>query len=106
MRRVEEVVVFTGEEALTIGLPLFLMHPAIENLDGKGIAQMYQATQVYASLIESNREGLSHISDEYLNRVKRGAGVLEDLIIDLNGERIGGLIIQQTLKTILEANGK
>ena len=52
MKQIEEVVVFTGEEALNIGLPLFLMHPAIEMLDGKGIAQMYQATLVYASLIE------------------------------------------------------
>lgn len=106
MKQIEEVVVFTGEEAVTIGLPLFLMHPVIETLDGKGIAQMYQATLVFASLIESKREELDHITEEYLSKVKRGASVLEDMIMDLYGERVGGLIVQQALKTILEANGK
>lgn len=102
--RIEEVIVFNGEVAVRIGVPFFLDHPEIQHLDGKGIVQMYQATQVYASLIESKREEVQHISPEYRGQVKRGAAVLEGLITDLYGKATGELIIHQTLKTILDSD--
>jgi hypothetical protein len=81
----EKVLIFDGKDLHEIGAEYFFQHPVIIDLNKKEVFSMYQHTMIFNGAIEQD--------DESKSKMTRGSDILEQMVLDMNGDREGGKLI-------------
>lgn len=84
----ENVIIFDGKDLHEIGASYFFQHPIISNMEKEEVNDVYKNT-LYL------HHTCTDLDEKSKYRMMRGAGILEQMILDMNGDKIGQSIINE-----------
>jgi hypothetical protein len=87
----EKVIIFDGEKDQLIGAPYFFQDERIRDLNKDQVLELYKQTRIkhYTVVLFSDRD------PGYVYQISRGLNILKQMVLDMWGDDIGALHINQ-----------
>ncbi len=82
----EKVIIYDGKKSHEIGAEYFFQHDFIKDLKKTDVNKLYESTSIYLN-------NLCKDQTEEVYQVQRGLKILEQMVLDLNGNEEGRKII-------------
>lgn len=90
----QTVIIFDGEKDQEIGAPYFFQHPLIRDLNEEQVRDLYLSTATYDNVLTNIKDQRHLLKEKYQDpefheKVRSGLSILEQMVIDMHGDKLG-----------------